>query len=144
MFYQKGQNYGENKFKGMGCSIHAEEDVIRKMERKYSDKANKKNKKKFNLLVLKVSKKGDKIGMSRLCEKCVLRVYNLSNSSGIQVKNIFYSDENGEIVKTTPAKLYNRKDHHVTGYYKNRGYKPILTCLPCSDTESDTDSDISK
>ena len=41
----KGQNYGENKFKGMGCSIHAEEDVIRKMEESIQIKQIKKTKK---------------------------------------------------------------------------------------------------
>merc|ERR1711916_104592 len=106
VYYQKGQNYGENKFKGMGCSIHAEEDVIRKMGRKYSDRIDKKNKKKFDLLVIKVSRTGDKVGMSRLCEKCVMLVNNISHSSGIKIKNVYYSDENGDIIKTTPSKLY--------------------------------------
>ena len=115
----------------MGCSIHAEEDVLRKMGRKYSDRVNKKNKKKFDLLVIKVSRTGDKVGMSRLCEKCVMLVNNISHSSGIKIKNVYYSDENGDIIKTTPSKLYNSDDNHITGYYKNRGYKPVLLCQPC-------------
>lgn len=123
----------------MNGSIHAEEDVIRKMERKYTDKVNKKNKKKFNLIVIKVSRNGENVGMSRLCEQCVLRVYNLSSTSGIKIKYIFYSDENGNIIKSSPSKLFNRNDQHITSYLKNRGYKSILNSSSDSDESYDSD-----
>ena len=138
-YHLKGMTYGENKYRGMNGSIHAEEDAIRKMERKYTDKVGKKNKKKFNLIVIKVSRNGENIGMSRLCEQCVLRVYNLSSTSGIKIKYIFYSDESGNIIKSTPSKLFNSKDQHITSYLKNRGYKSILNSSSDSDESYDSD-----
>jgi hypothetical protein len=141
-FFPKGQNYGENKYFTSFGSVHAEVDAIRKVERKYSDRIKKKNKKKFNLLVIKVSPRGTHVGNSRLCEKCVLRVYSLAQNSGIKIKNIYYSDHNGNIIRTTPTKLYNSNDHFMTSYYRNRNYKShFQTCQPCSNESSDSDTD---
>ena len=93
----------------MGCSIHAEEDVIRKMERKYSDKANKKNKKKFNLLVLKVSKNGDKIGMSKICENMSSNVKIMSKYVKILQKMSKYIKKLQKIAKYCKVRPGNVK-----------------------------------
>lgn len=70
--------------------------------------------------------------MSRLCERCVLAVNNISKQ-GIKINKIFYSNENGELTSTTPTKLLNRTDHHVSKYFKNNNYKPTLSCCDDSD-----------
>ena len=105
-------------------------DACYKVARKHRDKRNKKNKAVYNLIVIRTSQKGTKIGNSKLCEKCVLGVNNLSNKTGIKIKKIYYNNNNGEIIKTTPYNMLFVKQH-ISAYYKNNNYKPIL-CPPCN------------
>ena len=107
-------------------------DVCNKVARKHADKRKKKNKVSYNLIVIRTSLKGTKLGNSQLCEKCVLGVNNLSNRSGIKIKKIFYTDINGEITKTTPHRMLFIKQH-ISSYYKNNNYKSkSILCSPCT------------
>ena len=85
------QNYGENHHSSYVTdeSTHAEIDACRKVARKHRDKIKKKNKKAYDLVVIRVSKSGSSIGMSRLCERCVLAMNNLPNKTGIKIKKIY-------------------------------------------------------
>jgi phenylalanyl-tRNA synthetase beta chain len=49
----------------------------------------------------------------------------------IKIKKIFYTDINGKIQKTTPYRMLFA-EQHISAYYKNRSYKPIL-CPPCNE-----------
>tara|TARA_Y100000389_G_C17448120_1_gene512893 strand:+ start:381 stop:626 length:246 start_codon:yes stop_codon:yes gene_type:complete len=80
-------------------------------------------------MVIRTSKTGSSIGMSKLCEKCVIYIYNLPLMSGIKIKKIFYSNNDGTITKTTPTRLYNSKEQHLSSYSKNFGYRSILNKL---------------
>ncbi len=106
-------------------------DVCNKVARKHTDKRNKKNKASYNLIVIRTSSRGIKLGNSQLCEKCVLGVNNISNKTGIKIKKIFYTDINGIIQKTTPYRMLF-VEQHISSYYKNRSYKSIL-CPPCNE-----------
>ena len=85
--------------------------------------------------------------MSRLCERCVLEVLNVS-SKGIKINKIYYSNSDGSITTTTPKKLMERNDHHISKFFKNNGYKPTLGCSNYEDHEhgccdcDDSDEDI--
>lgn len=137
--FKNGKYYGENQYKNTFNSIHAEVCVMKKVARYYSDKSKKQNKKKFNMMVIKISKTGSKLGMSRLCERCVLAVNNIHKKTGIKINKIYYSNHDGGIVKTTPNKLLKRTDHHVSRFYKNTGYKPSLCC--CTELEINDEDD---
>jgi len=106
-------------------------DACNKVARKHKDKRNKKNKVSYNLIVIRTSPRGTKLGNSQLCEKCVLGVNNLSKNTGIKIKKIFYTDTDGKIQKTTPHRMLF-VEQHISSYYKNRSYKPIL-CPPCNE-----------
>ena len=124
------QNYGENHYNTFTTndSVHAEIDACKKVAWKHRDKSKKKNKKVYNLVVIRTSKSGSNLGMSRLCERCVLNVNNLPNNSGIKIKKIYYSDESGEIVKTSLPKMMKMDDHHMSSFSRNHGYKSTLQC----------------
>ena len=124
------QNYGENHYNTFATndSVHAEIHACKKVAWKHRDKNKKKNKKAYNLVVIRTSKSGSNLGMSRLCERCVLGVNNLPNISGIKIKKIFYTDESGEIVKTSLPKMMKMDDHHMSSFSRNHGYKSILPC----------------
>ena len=101
-------------------------DAINKVARKHSDKRNKKHKAEYNLIVIRISKAGEKFGISQLCEKCVIGVNNVSKKTGIKIKKIFYTDNDGGLIKTTPYKMLHLKEQHITAYYKNTNYKRKL------------------
>ena len=126
------QNYGENHYSTYTSndSVHAEIHACKKVAKKHKDKLKKKHKKTYNLIVIRTSKSGSNLGMSRLCERCVLGVNNISKNSGIKIKKIYYSDENGEIIKTSLQKMMLMEDHHISSYYRNHGYKATLKCCP--------------
>ena len=124
------QNYGENHYNTFTTndSVHAEIHACKKVAWRHRDKNKKKNKKAYNLVVIRTSKSGSNLGMSRLCERCVLGVNNLPNISGIKIKKIYYSDESGEIVKTSLPKMMKMDDHHMSSFSRNHGYKSTLQC----------------
>jgi len=101
-------------------------DAMYKVARKHNDKRNKKHKAEYNLIVIRISKAGEKFGISQLCEKCVIGVNNISKKTGIKIKKIFYTDNDGGLIKTTPYKMMNLKEQHITAYYKNTNYKRKL------------------
>ena len=106
-------------------------DACYKVARRYTGKRNQKHKKSFNLIVIRTSPSGSKLGNSQLCEKCVLGINNLSQTTGIKIKKIFYTDVDGKLIKSNPYKMLFIKQH-ITAYYKNNNYKPVL-CEPCYD-----------
>jgi len=124
------QNYGENHLSSCESDkyTHAEIDACQKVARKHRDKIKKKNKKAYDLVVIRVSKSGSNLGMSRLCERCVLAMNNLPNKTGIKIKKIYYSNESGDLVKTSVSKMMNMDDHFMSSFYRNNGY---TSCLPC-------------
>ena len=128
-FYGK-QNYGENHYNTYSTndSVHAEIHACKKVAWKHRDRNKKKNKKTYNLVVIRTSKSGSNLGMSRLCERCVIGVNNLPNTSGIKIKKIYYSNENGEIIKTSLPKMMKMDDHHMSSFSRNHGYKSTLQC----------------
>jgi len=123
-------NYGENHYDSPSSdsSVHAEIHACRKVARKHRSRVNKRRKREYNLVVVRTSKSGSSLGMSRLCERCVIGVSNMPAISGIKIKKIFYSSETGDIVQTTVSKMIDMSDHHLSSYSRNNGYKSTLKC----------------
>jgi hypothetical protein len=78
--------------------------------------------------------------MSRLCERCVIAVNNVKKN-GIKINKIYYSNNDGSLTVTNPTKLLQRNDHHITKYFKNNNYKPLLSCCDDCDECSEDDTD---
>ena len=126
--------YGENHYNSFlrDDSVHAEVNVCNKVAYMHKNKAKKKNKKVYNLIVIKTSKTGSNLGMSRLCERCILKIQDISNNTGIKIKKIFYSTESGDICKTSLTKMINMDNHHLTNYSRHKGYKSLLNTCNCN------------
>ncbi len=54
------------------------------------------------------------IGMSKPCFNCISYV----NKSGVNIGSIYYTDANGDIIKTTLSKLYYDENRHYSHYSK--------------------------
>ena len=73
-------------------SVHAEVDCCMKIK-----KTNKKT--KVNMIVIRTNWKGEKLMMSKPCKNCVRTSMYLLEKKGYKLKNIYYSDIDGNIVK---------------------------------------------
>ena len=89
---------------------------------------------------MKISKTGSKLGMSKMCEKCVIGASVLPQRFGFKINRVVYSDSDGNLIKTTMNKLLKSNDHHITKYYRNTKYKSHFNHLD-EDEEMDEDED---
>ena len=53
----------------------------------------------------------------------------LPQKRGYVVKNVLYSNNDGEIVETTLKKLLESGDHHMSRFYKERNFQPNIQNL---------------
>lgn len=97
--------------------VHAEHAAISKL----MPLKNKKRLKKIDILVIRLSPK-NKLQSSKPCSHCIKIMMFLPNKKGYSVRDIYYSDTNGNIIKTTLKKLYNEdtKNKYFSQYYRNK------------------------
>ena len=115
---KKVLTYGENYYINNHYTIHSEIDAINKLRNKSS--FCKKNRfKNVDLLVIKISKTGSHLGLSKPCNHCIAGISNIPIKYGFKIKKILYSDQNGNIIKTTISELFNSKQH-ISKYYRRQ------------------------
>jgi len=110
MSYGWNQYYNSNNDR----TIHAEVSSILNLPPLVNTK---KNLKKINILVIKTTHTG-KIGSSKPCMYCINNMNNLPQKKGYQLKKIFYSDVNGDIIETTLKHLSESDEVHIPKWYK--------------------------
>jgi hypothetical protein len=99
---------------GTTPGIHAEEDALSKlMPLKY-----KKRLESINILVIRLSPK-NKLQISKPCSNCIKLLSIIPKKKGYKIENIYYSDADGNIVKTNLQTLENEEKHY-SKYYRNR------------------------
>ena len=91
-------NKYENK-KGYGTT-HAEIDAINHLP----PQPNKHKLIKIDLLVIRTTNHAN-IRMSKPCYHCIIQMHTLPQKKGYLINNIYYSNENGIINKTTLPKI---------------------------------------
>ena len=110
-------SYGVNQIgntKGQNPGIHAECDAILKLR----PLKNKKKLQSINLLVIRLSSK-NKIQSSKPCNNCIETMKILPQKKGYKIENIYYSNEEGNIIKTNLNKL-DLEEKHYSKYYKKK------------------------
>jgi len=80
---------------------------------------------KINILVIRTSLSG-KVGISKPCFRCILNMLDLPKKRGYIIKSVYYSNENGDIIESTPQQLLNNGNYHVSKYYRNNNYQHKL------------------
>ncbi len=107
-------SYGVNKMgdsEGRYRGIHAEHDAINKLV----PLRKKKKLQSVNLLVIRLSGK-NKLQSSKPCVNCIEMMKTLPVKKGYKIQNVYYSDCDGNIVKTTLRKL-DKEEKHYTKHY---------------------------
>jgi cytidine deaminase len=109
-------SFGFNKLgdiEGNQPGIHAEHDAINKLK----PLNRKKRLENINLLVIRFSK-NNKLGNSKPCANCIQVMKNLPGKKGYKIRNIYYSDDNGAIIKSSLKNLENDELHYSRFYKK--------------------------
>ena len=115
-------SFGINKMgdiDGNEPGVHAERDAINKLK----PLERKKHLQNINMLVIRFSK-NNKLQNSKPCANCIQTMKTLPQKKGYRIRNIYYSDDNGEILKTTLANLEN-EELHYSRFYRQQKYKII-------------------
>ena len=105
---QLGDPYGKK------AGIHAEYDAISKL----MPIKRKKKLESINLLVIRLSSK-NKLQCSKPCYNCIKTMKNLPPKIGYKIDDIYYSDSNGNIVKTN-LKTLDREEKHYSQFYRRK------------------------
>ena len=109
-------SYGINKIgdsKCLNAGIHAEHDAIRKL----LPLKNKKRLKAVSILVIRLSVK-NKLQSSKPCSNCIEIMKTLPIKIGYKIKDVYYSDNEGNIIKTNLNNLDNEEKHYSSFYRK--------------------------
>ena len=72
----------------------------------------------INILVIRVSPK-NKIQSSKPCINCLKIMNTLPEKKGYKIENVYYSNEEGNILKTTLKSLENEEKHY-SKYYRRQ------------------------
>ena len=105
-----------NNNKILSPSIHAEHNVLLKLK---TLNKNKNKKETINLLVVRFSKT-NKIQSSKPCSNCIKMMNIIPYNKGYKIKNIYYSDNDGNILRTTLSDLTNEENKHITKFFRNK------------------------
>ncbi len=99
---------------GYQPGVHAEHDAINRLK----PLQRKKHLQNINILVIRLSK-NNKIQNSKPCANCIKNMKLLPEKKGYKIRNIYYSDDNGEIVKSSLKNLENEELHYSRYFRKN-------------------------
>jgi hypothetical protein len=99
---------------GLEPGVHAEHDAINKLK----PLKRKKHLQNINLLVIRLSRK-NKLQSSKPCVDCINKIKFLPEKKGYKIKNIYYSDDNENIVKSNLKTLEN-EELHYSKYYRSK------------------------
>ena len=113
-------SYGINQMgdsDGLTPGIHAEHDAIAKL----CPLKKKKRLKPINILVIRLSSK-NKLQSSKPCGNCLEIMKTLPIKKGYKIQNVYYSDNEGNIIKQSLTNLDNEdnEDKHYSRYYRQR------------------------
>ena len=94
--------------------IHAECNALSKL----MPLKNKKRLENINLLVIRLSSK-NKIQSSKPCINCIEAMKIMPQRKGYKIENIYYSDADGNIVKTN-LKTLDSEEKHLSKYFRRK------------------------
>jgi hypothetical protein len=109
-------SYGVNIYgnlEGTTPGTHAEINAVNKLPNLGSNKKNK----IISLLIIRISKINH-IQNSKPCNNCIKKMKYLPGLKGYKLKYIYYSGEDGNLIKTTLKNLETDVQHY-SNYYRN-------------------------
>ena len=121
--FQKGKvsilSFGFNQVgdvDGNVPGIHAEHAAINKLKPSYR----KKRLQTINLLVIRISK-NNKLQNSKPCTNCIQNMKILPEKKGYKIKNVYYSNNDGDIIKSN-FQILEKEEQHLSRFYRRKKY----------------------
>ena len=119
--YTRGINDScRNAWKGSRYKIHAEMDAVDKLN--FTREIKKRKKRDIlivDLFVIRANKDG-KLKNSKPCQQCLNYIDQRRKLIGFKINNIYYSDENSNIVCCKFNDLLDEDDKFISRYFKTR------------------------
>lgn len=94
-------SFGCNQYIDSNKTVHAELNVWKNLKPNFT-----KRKKEISIMVIRISSSGT-IGNSKCCNYCTINMKKLSEKKGYKIKYVYYSDKNGNIIKSNLKKLHS-------------------------------------
>jgi hypothetical protein len=118
--------YGENLYKSLTefervSSVHAEDNVIRKLPQLPKNKKPK----RVDMLVIRVNKSG-MMANSKPCIHCLMLMVTRLPAKGYTLSDVYFSNSDGTLTVQKLSSLLFNDEHHVSRYHKERGTKISL------------------
>jgi len=109
--------YGTNVYadlEGKNPGIHAEYNVLSKLPRIRKEK---KRLERIDICVIRLSKT-KRVQCSKPCYNCIQMMCVYPKSKGYQICNVYYSNADGDITRTTLTRLLQEEQHYSRYYTK--------------------------
>jgi hypothetical protein len=138
---KKVLKYGENNYRngtpsGENNTVNTEHSEIAALKQlKYATrrgkdrKNNNRRRKKFtniDIIVIRINKTGTRLGVSNMCERCVIGAATIPQQYGFRIKNVVYSNADGTFTKAKLADLIHSDNQHISKFYRENGYTSCL------------------
>jgi len=92
--------------------MHAEHDAINKLK----PLGRKKRLQNINMLVIRLSK-NNRLQNSKPCANCIRAMKILPERKGYKIQNIYYSDDNGDIIKSN-LRILENEELHISRFFR--------------------------
>ena len=112
-------SYGFN-YSGDNGGVHAEHDAINNLKpnRRANMHKSRNRLQSVTLLIVRFSRT-NKIYNSKPCANCIQNMIGLPERKGYRIRNVYYSNDNGEIIKSDLHMLQNETPYY-TRYYRRK------------------------
>ena len=104
-------SFGTNQYINNKKTVHAELNVWKNLKPNLTNR-----KKEISIMVIRMSSSGV-IGNSRCCDHCTVNMKKLSEKKGYKIKYVYYSDKNGNIIKSNLKKLHSKPHYSSLSKY---------------------------
>jgi hypothetical protein len=109
-------------------TVHAEKAAINKLPYRPPNKKPL----KVSILVVRFTSSG-KLGNSKCCFRCIYDMINVPISKGYKINKVYYSNREGEIIKTNLRELDSDDNKHYSRFFKRSNYR---FCQECTTSDS--------
>jgi len=99
---------------GKNPGIHAEYDALTKLKPLYNRRLEI-----INMLIIRVSKKNN-LQSSKPCVNCIDTLKSFPQKKGYKIQYIYYSDGEGNIIKSNLDILEKEEKHYSRFYIRNK------------------------
>lgn len=109
-----GENSYREAYSGSKYFLHAEMDLLRKLKKSNHLKSE-------SLIVIRLGE-GGCLRNSKPCFKCIQHIVRLNKKKITNIKNIYYSGDEGEIIKVKLKDMEEELNKHASAWFKHNQY----------------------